>query len=241
MSLIERYGRTRTSVAKSPPTPAPTCPHYDPPPGLRRCRSYNPDGSCSRPDELMCVEWQKANDPSYRPADVKVEPVAPVISEPEVLRDLFGVPVKPPQPKKARGPLAPPAKSGLPPRPRPVPVVRNVTNADIASFKERGIAVCLGNDAAGDVWIVPKYTDGDRMEISIEHAALIAAVGSVFPGAQVLAMEKMTEGEGGHGGQGDHGGEGVHRGDEAAAGAPVAPAHRNETTNTCAPTTACSN
>jgi hypothetical protein len=37
------------------------CPHYEPLPGTSRCRSYYPNGACARPDELMCVEWLRAN------------------------------------------------------------------------------------------------------------------------------------------------------------------------------------
>lgn len=37
------------------------CPHYEPIPGTRRCRSYYPNGACSRPDELMCICWLAAN------------------------------------------------------------------------------------------------------------------------------------------------------------------------------------
>ncbi len=37
------------------------CPHFEPLPGTARCRSYYPNGACARPDELMCVEWMRAN------------------------------------------------------------------------------------------------------------------------------------------------------------------------------------
>lgn len=38
-----------------------TCPHYEAIPGQKHCRHYLDNGACSRPDELMCSEWLKAN------------------------------------------------------------------------------------------------------------------------------------------------------------------------------------
>ena len=38
-----------------------TCPHYEAIPGRKHCRHYLENGACSRPDELMCSEWLKAN------------------------------------------------------------------------------------------------------------------------------------------------------------------------------------
>jgi hypothetical protein len=62
------------------------------------------------------------------------------------------------------------------------------TAADLASFKARGIEVCLDTDELGDVWIVPEYTGAKRQELSIEHALLIASACSAFPGAKLKAI-----------------------------------------------------
>ena len=39
----------------------PECPHYVADIGTRRCRSYIDGGTCSRPDQFVCTEWQRAN------------------------------------------------------------------------------------------------------------------------------------------------------------------------------------
>ncbi|HEV2743514.1 MAG TPA: hypothetical protein VGV91_10185, partial [Rubrobacter sp.] len=68
-----------TSDAPRPPV---TCPHYDPLPGARRCRHYVPNGACERPDELMCVEWLKANGSAKAVARAAGAPAAPALPTP---------------------------------------------------------------------------------------------------------------------------------------------------------------
>lgn len=153
-----------------------SCPKYEAAPGTKRCVHYLPNGACARPDELMCVEWLKANGHATPP-----EPRVP----PPLERNLLGEPVRrePPAPAKPRP--APPAQS---PPTAPTPIVRTLRDEDIASFKALGAEVCLASDELGEVWLVPAYTGQDRQELSVEHAALLAAVGTVFPGAKVIAF-----------------------------------------------------
>ena len=40
-----------------------TCRMYQSFPGQKRCRYFLKNGACSKPDELMCREWVKANGP----------------------------------------------------------------------------------------------------------------------------------------------------------------------------------
>lgn len=70
--------------------------------------------------------------------------------------------------------------------------MRAIPDADIASFKALGLEVRLATEDLGDVWLVPAYTGAERHELSIEHAALIAAVCSAFPGARVTALQKKA-------------------------------------------------
>lgn len=42
-------------------TSAIECPYYAPVTGTRRCESYVDGGTCQRPDQFVCVEWQRAN------------------------------------------------------------------------------------------------------------------------------------------------------------------------------------
>jgi len=72
-----------------------------------------------------------------------------------------------------------------------VPVVRNLTDEDVASFKALGVEVCLATEDCGEVWLVPEYTSrDDRKEISVRDAATLAAVCSAFPGARVTSYER---------------------------------------------------
>ena len=72
-----------------------------------------------------------------------------------------------------------------------VPVVRNLTDEDVASFKALGVEVCLATEDCGEVWLVPEYTGrDDRKEISVRDAATLAAVCSAFPGARVTSYQR---------------------------------------------------
>ncbi|MEM7446803.1 MAG: hypothetical protein AAF355_01020 [Myxococcota bacterium] len=170
-----------------------TCPRYEPKPGTKRCQHYLKGGACALPDEFMCVEWLKANGhavPEPLPP-VEVEPPPPTqppSSAPKVDRDLFGQPVE-------RAPTSRPQYDDAPeprcPPEQEVPVVRNLTDEDVASFKALGVEVCLATEDCGEVWLVPEYTGrDDRKEISVRDAATLAAVCSAFPGARVTSYER---------------------------------------------------
>jgi len=183
MSLKDRY----TGGAPGP-TRTFSCPHYDPLPGSKRCRSYLEGGACARPDEFMCVEWLKANGHA-------VPPPAPGPKRDEGNRDLFGKPVpesEPPAPKSDAAPTQPDGPTSKKPE---VPLVRQITDEEIASFKALGAEVCLRSDEIGEVWLVPDYTGADRREISVEHAATLAAVCAAFPGAKVVSFERNDHDE----------------------------------------------
>ena len=125
------------------------------------------------------------------PPAVEVEPppqTPPPSPAPRVDRDLFGQPVKrtsTPRPQHDDAPE---------PRPAPeqdAPVVRNLTDEDVASFEALGVEVCLATEGCGEVWLVPEYTGrDDRKEISVRDAATLAAVCSAFPGARVTSYER---------------------------------------------------
>ena len=72
-------------------------------------------------------------------------------------------------------------------------VLLTVRDQDIASFKALGVEVHLVDELVGDVWLVPTYTGQDRAELSIEHAALLAAVCSAFPGASVASFVRKSK------------------------------------------------
>lgn len=164
------------------------CAHYSPKPGSKRCRHYLENGACDRPDELMCVEWLKAN--KQAPA---VLPTKEKTSD-DVDRDLFGNPL-PPRPKpdeKSKPEIIKPAPSESMPVVE-APLVRNLNDDEIASFKALGVEVCIKSEEVGEIWLVPEYTDQNRKEISVEHAATLSAVCAAFPGAKVASFEKKAE------------------------------------------------
>lgn len=72
----------------------------------------------------------------------------------------------------------------------PGPVLRQISDRDLASFKALEAEVCLSTDDLGEVWLVPAYTGQARREVSLDHAALLAAVCSAFPGARVIRFDR---------------------------------------------------
>ena len=192
MGLADRFSGQGPIATQ---TPEITCPRYAPVSGSKRCQHYLKGGACALPDEFMCVEWLKANGhhvPEPIPlveAQPEPEPATPIVPPtPKVDRDLFGQPVK-------RSPPAPPRESDEQETRRSLepdtPVVRNLTDEDIASFKALGAEVCLATEGCGEIWLVPEYTGrSDRKEISVRDAATLAAVCSAFPGARVSSYER---------------------------------------------------
>ena len=73
--------------------------------------------------------------------------------------------------------------------------MRNLTDEDIASFKALGVEVCIASEEIGEVWIVPEYTEQERRELRIDHAATLTAVCATFPGAKVTSFEKLAKPE----------------------------------------------
>lgn len=215
MGLADRFARPGEPAAPATP-PEITCPRYDPVPGTKRCKHYLKGGACSLPDEFMCVEWLKANghqvppplpplapveatppsEPAPAPAQPSSPPTQPRPDRTE--RDLFGAAVRPrPAVRSSREPEpTSPERSRPEADPRDAPVVRNLSDEDIASFKALNVEVCLATEDCGQIWLVPEYTGrADRKEISARDAATLAAVCSAFPGARVTSFEKTPADE----------------------------------------------
>ena len=175
MSLKDRLRTTASQLSTF------TCARYEPLGGSRRCRHYVEGGACARPDEFMCVEWLRANGhPVPPPLAAAPEPDAPAN------RDLFGVPIPA---AEEPAPPAPPAPDAPAPR-DDIPVVRNITDEEVASFKALRAEVCLRSEAVGEVWLVPEYTGASRKEIGVEHAVTLSTICAAFPGAKVVAFDR---------------------------------------------------
>lgn len=156
-----------------------SCPHYSTVAGSKRCAHYLDGGACARDDEFMCVEWLRLNHPD--------NPLVSKTEDKPARTDLFGNPV-PEEPPPQAEPEKPPVASAPPPGPakeREPPIVRNITDEEIASFRALGGSVCICSEDVGDVWLVPEYTGKDRLELRIDHAATLTAICAAFPGAKV--------------------------------------------------------
>lgn len=199
-----------------------TCPDYDAPEGQRRCRHYLKNGACARPDHFMCEEWMRANGhdasapaekatsdslrakPGFdmaaqggaRPAPSAAAEV-PQTKE-TVPTDLFGNPapelVMPKgEVKAAKGEVEPPAsRAAAIEGEEERPPLRGLTEEDIASFKDLNVDVCLQTERFGPIWLVPRHSGQDRLEILPEHAALLVQVMNAFPGAVITSFEKRA-------------------------------------------------
>ncbi|HEU4406784.1 MAG TPA: hypothetical protein VFS43_16070 [Polyangiaceae bacterium] len=188
-----------------------TCPHYDPLPGARRCRHFLANGACDRPDELMCVEWLKANGPrGSAPLDVTAGapgapsadgngPPAPSVQAAERTpadveprgRGLFGQAPPPSAPRARRLPAArPPAPAPPPPAPPPPALPAPLASADdVEALAARCREVRLETEDVGPLWLVAEPSGSGRPELTFRDAAALAAVCAAFPGARVTRLE----------------------------------------------------
>jgi len=114
-------------------------------------------------------------------------------------RDLFGTPIqaersfrgsKRKPSTKATAQVATPAALTTPATPIRPPLVRNVTDEEIASFRALGAEVCIRSEEVGEVWVVPEYTGADRAELSVEHSITLATICAAFPGAKVVEITR---------------------------------------------------
>jgi len=167
-----------------------TCPRYERSGDGRRCVHYRKGGGCARPggSEAVCEEWLKVNGAPAPPND-KPDPR----SAPEPHLDLFGNPTQPSTPRRgsSRPPVtkstSPASSPTAPPKP---PLVRNVTDEEVASFKELGAEICIRSAEVGELWLVPEYTDADRQELSVEHSITLTTICASFPGAKVVSIKR---------------------------------------------------
>jgi hypothetical protein len=196
VALAERF---RAPIGSKPD--GVTCELFEAPAGTKRCSHYVGRGACGLEGEFMCVEWLRVNGhpshkslPLVRESEPTPAPVEPLRAE-AVERDLFGNVIKRPPPLReaqaGRGSAPPrmPPSAPADERAPPPPVVRTLTDADVAAFEKLGVEVCLETASCGALWLVPAYTHApERNEISIRDAATLAALCAAFPGAQILGF-----------------------------------------------------
>jgi len=153
-----------------------TCVRYESD-GSRRCRHYEGAGQCALPELVECVEWRKLN------------PTALALARPPVVggtlplfQDDVSVQSRS-QPVPARAAAAPAPFVAPPPEP-----LTSLTAEQLESFRALEVEVCMSSPMIGELWLVPRYRDTSRREISIDDAATLVAIVAAFPGAQVAAL-----------------------------------------------------
>ena len=174
------------------------CGEYEAVEGTKRCQHYCDGGDCDVPSQGKCAEWLRVNEGQPGPHAMYPAPeqhplVPPTASEePEGLQvrhDLFGKPLPPKPPAPTPEPTRDAKPQSRAVSRDDVPLVRNITDEEIASFRALGASVCICSENVGDVWLVPEYTDKDRLELRIDHAATLTAICAAFPGAKVTSFE----------------------------------------------------
>jgi hypothetical protein len=163
-----------------------------------------PRGLCQLPKNFSCIEWDRRNPHLVRPtrpvsSPKAVETVAPVAQAPRqatlpslgTLRDADSSEKVQKAPKRSVGVSA----RELPYSALPEflsDVLVSVTPEQIERLRKAQLEVCLRSDepTIGELWLVPKKTGRDRMELTFEEAATIRMIADVFPGARVVGLRK---------------------------------------------------
>ena len=192
------------------------CPEYLPPKDSKRCRYFEDDRSCSLTAHPVCEEWLRLNLGKPIPneasaAFVKANPdyvIAVVESlyfrpgwKAKMLDRLtsFDFPV--------RAPSSTPNEPARKPTPAPEPTPAQAavekqaaftaeglpSEIEVASFKALGVEVAITSAEIGEVWLVPKYTDANRKEITPEHLLTLCRLITAFPGCHVSEFIKTVE------------------------------------------------
>lgn len=198
------FGEHVVTAASSPTASRKlTCADYEPLEGSRRCRHYIQGGTCTLPDRFLCDEWVAVNQhraPEARPGMAGCGEAGSgkaAQGKDTRPRDLFGNPLPVEPARKTARPV--PATSTPTSRPslarddvEPRPALRGFTTEDIESFRQLNVEVCFRSEELGTIWLVPRYSELDRREITPEHAATVCRVLEAFPGSRVVAFEKST-------------------------------------------------
>ncbi len=184
----------------------------------KRCVHFLQGGACSLPNELMCSEWLKVNQPR-EPDPPKQEKSqlfgflgdqhSPCLT-PNTPQDGPPTPASAPQasPTGPTGPSSPPGAQRPVNRPedaawaaraygeqqaqqlRDVPL-ENMSLEAVESLSKLGVETQINtNSEIGEVWLVPDYTEQKRNELTYRDARFLMLVVKVFPGAVVKAVRK---------------------------------------------------
>jgi hypothetical protein len=155
------------------------CPKYEALRNSKRCANFVDGGACALPEELMCIEWLRANghpvpSPTPAPAPKLFQLTPPKATAASSLRPAVAAPPRYLHTESAdRRPV------------EPLPADQ------LQAFKGLGVEVQLDVSGA-HVHLVPRYTGQDRIELSVEHAATLRLLLDSFPGARVVGFGRSN-------------------------------------------------
>jgi hypothetical protein len=168
------------------------CPDYEAASGSKRCIRFNPDRSCLVDSHPVCEEWLRAN-PTKVPenqdaaAFVSAHPryVKAVVDGTHFAGDwrarILGW-LRP-------GSVVPPATATAPPGANGANRSQSPqwpTEADVVAFKALGVSLRIGSPSLSeDLWLVPAYTQEDRLEMTADDAIAVCKIVQAFPGSKV--------------------------------------------------------
>jgi len=168
----------------------PPCPDYEAAEGSKRCLQFQ-GGGCQLDSHPACEPWVRVNpgreptdpgaaaalkgDPGYVEA-IRQDMVSTYRSG--IARKLPAAAPEPPRAPASPASLAAPAAAGQ--------ATGWPTEADMAAFGELGVEMRIGSPSMSeDLWLVPAYTENDRLEMTAEDAIAVCKIVQAFPGATV--------------------------------------------------------
>jgi len=157
-----------------------TCPKYRKEVGSKRCQHFVSGGSCALPDEVLCVEFVKANPAKFPEYQHPLLPgTAPAI-----------IPPKSPRQPAQQHTQPIPLRVIRSPNHEADAITQLVNDPDLAALVDRGLELQIEGWGDRDLWLVPSYTPqrDQRCELSYRDAATLANTLIPFPGAKVVSI-----------------------------------------------------
>ena len=174
-----------------------TCPKYEAAQGGKRCKHYGARGTCALPDELMCVEWLRVNEPeAYKRQAQSLSLVR--TNDPLVApSDPLAAPVEADRPTATTGANGAqrPAESehgGLMATPSPLDP-ELINDEALEALEASGLECRIASADLDDVWLVPEFTDQDRHELPYRFARTLLVTMSIFPGASLREIKRKNQ------------------------------------------------
>lgn len=189
-----------------------TCPDWQveaSDPKGRRCQHYAAGGECKHEVRILtlssvCIEWEKAQQKRSLPvAQTPVTPSAaslialPPAAQPVSRAESNGLTIEAPRVSAAAKAKA--AFIGLETverkrlgilDPPPFNAAKEISPESIEALEKAVEEIHLQSEEFGDVWLVRKKTDKDRMELTFREAATLRLIIDSFPGCRLVDLKQ---------------------------------------------------